>query len=101
MSDSSMPGERPGPDPAELDDLHAAQRSHVRSSGRHIPIFGSRRGYRRGLPGAAAAPAATATREAAAGEAGEPLEPDVDGGVDVSVPALVIVKPSMALENAA
>src|SRR5439155_10937343 len=30
----------------------------------------------------------------------KPLEPDVDGGVDVNVPDVETVKPSIALENA-
>src|ERR687897_3874941 len=30
----------------------------------------------------------------------KPLDPDVDGGVDVSVPDVETVKPSIALENA-
>ena len=76
--------------PASSTILTPVQRSH------RVPTLRRSRERSGALPGAAAAAPAAAAGEPAAAE---PARPDVDGGDDVSVPALVTVKPSIALEN--
>ncbi len=86
--------ERAGADPAELDDPHTLERSHT-----CLLVVARREAtgvrYQEPPPPPPPPPPEKPPPE----KPDDPLEPDVDGGVDTRVPALATVKLLMALEK--